>query len=181
MFHLGHFLAHLFTFKILTKISPITHLARLKIPAELASTANVPEDISMFKLLESMILPSSSRTQQKSHIQPSWLPEREQKVAGSRQPSWDLVEIQKVAGSRQKGIKPSHLPSTHILVFLVLFISILLYLALHFSLLVTTLWITIIIAFTYLCICKYYEPIYIQQNKEIDEKIHFLDQMVETL
>lgn len=141
MFHLGHFIAHLFTFKILAKISPITHLARLKIPAELASTANVPEDMSFAMLLESLILP------------------RPQRSSGSY----------------------PHIPPLHLFLFLTFFIAILLYLALHFSLLVTTLWITIILAVTYLWICKYYEPIYLQNQKEIEAKIRFLDQIVDTL
>ncbi len=143
MFHLAHFISHLFTFKILAKITPITHLARLKIPAELASTANVPEDMSLVKLIQSLLLPNPQRS----------------------------------LSSRSY----THIPPLHLFLFLVLFIALIVYLSLHFSLLVTTLWITIILAVTYLWICKYYEPIYLQNQKEIETKMRFLDQIVGTL
>ncbi len=144
MFHLGHFLAHLFTFKVLAKISPITHLARLKIPAELASTMNVPEDTSMLKLLQSNItLFPKSTYSSSSHI--------------------------------------PHFPPLHLFIFLVFFIAIVLYLSLHFSILITTLWIFVILSLLYLWMCKYYEPIYQENQSKIDQRTRYLDQMMETM
>jgi positive regulator of sigma E activity len=73
------------------------------------------------------------------------------------------------------------IPEYRLLAAFVLFIALLLYFSLYFTALTTIVWIVIIVALAYLIVQKYYEGIYLENQKRIDLKIRFLDQMIETL
>ena len=73
------------------------------------------------------------------------------------------------------------IPEYRLLAAFILFIALLLYFSLYFTALTTILWVVIIMALAYLMIQKYYEGIYQENQKRIETKMRFLDQMVETL
>ena len=75
----------------------------------------------------------------------------------------------------------SDIPEYRLLAAFVLFIALLLYFSLYFTTLTTIIWIVIIVALAYLIVQKYYEEIYLENQKRIDLKMRFLDQMIETL
>ncbi len=71
------------------------------------------------------------------------------------------------------------IPEYRLLVAFVLFIALLLYFSLYFTTLTTIVWMMIIVALAYLIVQKYYEEIYLENQKKIDLKMRFLDQMID--